>query len=189
MTNRIVKNTVVVASLLFGSLHTTAQTAFDGFTMTKGELCLVADYGQMTWTEYWEGKRLRENLNVGKFTSKQFMPMIGYGITNRIALFATVPHISNSSDAGYMAHMKGWQDLQMEAKIQLSKSRVWKGTLLTFGTVGFSTPVSDYIPDFYPIQSDWEPARLRPALLGITNWIKAGLPPYKPDILRREKSK
>ena len=67
--------------------------------MTKGELCLVADYGQMTWTEYWEGKRLRENLNVGKFTSKQFMPMIGYGITNRIAVFATVPHISNSSDA------------------------------------------------------------------------------------------
>jgi len=150
MTNRIIKNTIVVAALFFGSLDAIAQTAFDGFTMTKGELCLVADYGQMTWTEYWEGKRLRENLNVGKFTSKQFMPMIGYGITDRIAVFATVPHISNSSDAGYMAHMKGWQDLQMEAKIQLSKSRVWKGTLLTFGTVGFSTPVSDYIPDFLP---------------------------------------
>lgn len=150
MTKRIQWSTVVVAALLLTSTRATAQTAFDGFTMSKGELCLVAAYGEMNWTEYWEGKRLRENLNIGKFSSKQFMPMLGYGLTDRISLFATVPHISNSSDAGYMAHLKGWQDLQMEAKIQLSKTKIGKGTLSTFGTVGFSTPLTDYIPDFLP---------------------------------------
>lgn len=136
--------------LLAAAGTTRAQTAFDGFTMTKGELCLVADYGQSKWTEYWEGKRVRENLNVGEFTSKIFMPMLGYGITDRIAVFATVPYIDNSSDAGYMANLKGWQDLAMEAKVQLTKNRLGKGTLSSFATIGFSVPITDYIPDFLP---------------------------------------
>lgn len=118
--------------------------------MSKGELCLVATYGESTWKEYWEGKRLRENLNIGRFTSANFMPMAGYGITNRISLFATTAYISNSSDAGTMQHMKGWQDLHMEAKMQLSKTELGNSKLSSFVTVGFSLPISNYIPDFLP---------------------------------------
>ncbi len=150
MIRRIIKCVAILYLITGAALNTMAQTAFDGFTMAKGELCLVADYGESKWTEYWEGKRQRDNLNIGEFSSKIFMPMLGYGITDRISVFATVPYIHNTSDAGYMADLKGWQDLAVEAKVQLTKNRLGNGTLRSFATVGFSVPVTDYIPDFLP---------------------------------------
>ncbi|MBC6491069.1 hypothetical protein ACFSQD_15095 [Flavihumibacter stibioxidans] len=150
MIRRIFNRTAALLCLLGAGQTTIAQTAFDGFTMSKGELCLVATYGESKWTEYWEGKRLRENLNIGEFKSTNFMPMLGYGITDRISVFATAAYISNSSDKGTMQHLKGWQDLNMETKIQLSKTAFKNSKLSTFATVGFSVPLTSYIPDFLP---------------------------------------
>ena len=122
----------------------------DGWTMRKGELCLVTDYMQSSFTEYWEGKRLRENLNLGKFTSKVFMPMIGYGITNKLTAFAGVPYINNSSDAGTMTGKKGWQDLSLHVKYLLLDKSSNDWTYKLFGTAGVSFPITDYPPDFLP---------------------------------------
>src|SRR4249920_3464635 len=105
--------TLVFASFLIPAM---AQMPDDGFTMSKGELCLVACYKQSQWKEYWEGKRLRENLNIGTFTSKAFMPMLGYGVTGKLNLFASLPYINNSSHAGTMTGKKGWQDFSFAAK-------------------------------------------------------------------------
>jgi hypothetical protein len=132
------------------SFDTQAQTPNDGFTMSKGEICLVTDYGQSTWKEYWEGTRLRENLNLGTFTSKMIMPMAGYGLNDRLNLFAGLPYISTSSSAGQMTGMKGWQDLSIAAKYKLIKKKKEHGTFYTFLSAGFSFPISDYVPDFLP---------------------------------------
>src|SRR3954469_6431953 len=136
--------------LLFMTTTAMGQMPDDGWTMRKGELCLVTDYMQSSFTEYWEGKRLRENLNLGKFTSKVVMPMIGYGITDRLTAFAGVPHIDNSSDAGTMMGKKGWQDLSLDVKYLLwnKNSSAWNYKI--FATGGVSFPVSDYPPDFLP---------------------------------------
>jgi hypothetical protein len=134
--------------LIVGS--TSAQMPDDGFTMRKGELCLVTDYMQSSFTEYWEGKRLRENLNMGKFTSKVIMPMVGYGITDRLTAFAGVPYIDNSSDAGTMTGKKGWQDLSLELKYLFLNKKGKKIDYKLFGTTGFSFPLTDYPPDFLP---------------------------------------
>lgn len=136
-------------SVLF-SQTARAQTPTDGFTMSKGEICLVADYGQTKWTTYWEGTRLRENLNLGTFKANMIMPMAGYGFSDRLNLFAGLPHISTSSSAGQMTGMKGWQDLSISAKYKLIKKKNENGTFYTFLTAGFSIPVSDYVPDFLP---------------------------------------
>lgn len=118
--------------------------------MSKGELCLVGAYAQSSWKEYWEGTRLRENLNIGTFTSKRIMPMAGYGITDRWNVFAGLPHISNSSDAGTMMHMEGWQDLSLDVKFKAFDNKNKKLRLMTFFTAGGSTPISNYVPDFLP---------------------------------------
>jgi len=139
-----------ISMLMLISLKTQAQTPTDGFTMSKGEICLVTDYGQTTWKEYWEGTRLRENLNLGTFQSNMIMPMAGYGLSNRLNLFAGLPYISTSSTAGQMTGMKGWQDLSLSAKYKLIKKKNEQGTFYTFLTAGISFPVSDYVPDFLP---------------------------------------
>lgn len=127
-----------------------AQMPDDGFTMARGELCLVAGYKQASWNEYWEGKRLRDNKNLGTFTSKQAMPMFGIGITDRLNVFASLPYISNASSEGWMQPMKGWQDLSVAVKYQVAQRRTKSMTYTLFGTVSASLPSSNYVPDFLP---------------------------------------
>jgi len=127
-----------------------AQMPDDGFRMKKGELCVVMGYGQSKWDEYWEGKRLRNNLNLGTFTSKMIMPMLGYGITSKLTAFASLPHIDNSSDAGTMIGKKGWQDLTLALKYLALRKQLGKLDLSLFAQGEVSTPVNDYAPDFLP---------------------------------------
>lgn len=130
--------------------HLNAQTPNDGFSMKKGEICLVAGYGQSSWDAYWEGTLLRDNPNIGTFKSKMVMPMLGFGISNRLNVFASLPYIQNSSSAGYMSGMKGMQDLSIDAKYKLLKKPGKSGTFYTFLTAGFSLPASNYVPDHLP---------------------------------------
>lgn len=139
-----------ISLFMLVSANARAQSPTDGFSMSKGEICLVTDYGQTKWKQYWEGTRLRENLNLGTFNAKMVMPMAGYGLTDKLNLFAGLPHISTSSTAGQMTGMKGWQDLSIAAKYKLIKKKNEQGTFYTFLTAGFSFPVSDYVPDFLP---------------------------------------
>lgn len=135
----------------FISIDVIGQMPSDGFSMYKGEFCTVIGYGQSSWTEYWEGTRLRDNKNVGKFTSKMWMPMIAYGISDKLNVFAGLPYISNSSDAGTMLGKKGLQDISLEAKyLFLDKKNSKKSAFKGFITAGLSFPVSNYAPDFLP---------------------------------------
>jgi hypothetical protein len=93
------------------SIESKAQTPNDGFTMSKGEICLLTDYGQSSWKEYWEGTRLRENLNLGTFTSKMIMPMVGYGLSDKLNLLQVCSVSTSSLQAN--AGMEGWQDLSV----------------------------------------------------------------------------
>lgn len=127
-----------------------AQMPDDGFTMSKGELCLVAGYKGGKWKEYWEGTRLRENKNVGTFTTRQYMPMAGYGISNKLNVFASLPYISNSSDAGTMMPQRGWQDFSVAAKYRALHLQKKRFTYSLFATLGASVPSNKYVPDFLP---------------------------------------
>ena len=149
-TKSLIVSIVGVSLMMLISTTARAQTPTDGFSMSKGEICLVTDYGQTSWKEYWEGTRLRENLNLGTFRARMIMPMAGFGLTGKLNLFAGLPHISTSSTAGQMTGMKGWQDLSFAAKYKLVKKKNKQGTFYTFLTAGFSFPVSDYVPDFLP---------------------------------------
>jgi hypothetical protein len=157
---------IATACCFLYSAASTAQMPDDGWTMRKGELCLVTDYSQRSFTEYWEGKRLRENLNLGKFTSKAIMPMVGYGITDRLTAFAGLPHIDNSSDAGSMMGKKGWQDLSLHLKYLLLNKSSTDWTYKLFGTAGVSFPMTDYPPDFLPFSIGLGTTNLETRVIG-----------------------
>ena len=144
------KRIIALMVTIVVSINLSAQTPTDGFSMSKGEICLVGGYAQSTWDEYWEGTLLRSNPNVGTFTSKTIMPMLGYGLSNRLNFFASLPFINNSSSAGQMTGKKGWQDFSFDAKYKLVKKPMKSGTFYTFVTAGFSLPSSNYVPDHLP---------------------------------------
>lgn len=145
-----INNCLLLLALLYAAAAK-AQMPDDGFTMTKGELCLVAGYKQASWKEYWEGTRLRDNKNIGTFTSRMYMPMAGYGISDKLNVFASLPYISNSSNAGTMMPQKGWQDISVAAKYRFLQTRAKAPLQLSlFATVGASTPARNYVPDFLP---------------------------------------
>jgi hypothetical protein len=127
-----------------------AQMPDDGFTMDKGIVCAVATYGQSKWSNYWEGTRYRNNLNIGTFTSKTVMPMLAYGITNKLNIFAGLPYISNSSSAGNMTGKKGFQDFSVDAKYRAFNYTKRQFNFNLFAAAGFSLPASRYVPDFLP---------------------------------------
>lgn len=127
-----------------------SQTPSDGFSMAKGEICTVIDKGQTTWMHYWEGKRYRDNPNIGKFQADMWMPMFGYGLSSKLNLFAGLAHITTRSSGGYMTGMSGWQDLQLEAKYRILKKQKEKGSLFVFTTIGISAPASNYVADHLP---------------------------------------
>ena len=145
------KQTIFIISIFIFSMQGgMAQMPDDAFMMSKKELCLVAAYGQTSWSQYWEGNKKRSNANIGKFTSKMYMPMLGYGITGQLNIYASLPFIDNSSNAGNITGKKGWQDAAVSAKYQLfgkiKKHWMYSG----FGSAGLSIPAGNYTPDFLP---------------------------------------
>ena len=118
--------------------------------MPTGTLCTGFMYQHDSWTEYWEGSLKRVNGNVGKFTGNNVMWYGVYGLTPKINLMASVPYISNKLSQGTLMGMSGVQDLMISGKYKLLDFEQGPGKFKTFVVATFSTPLSDYTPDFYP---------------------------------------
>lgn len=145
----MIKFTLSVAAL-FVFTGLAAQMPNDGIFLTKGELCAVATYHHSSWKKYWEGERLRENSNIGTVRTQAIMPMAGYGITNRINVFAGLPYIWTKATAGTMAGQRGWQDLSVGVKAKFYE--IEKGSIKASvqGFAGYSLPVTNYVANYLP---------------------------------------
>lgn len=73
-----------------------------------------------------------------------------YGITNKINVIAALPYVRTKGDVGPNNQQEGLQDLSVTAKWAAWGRKLGKGRLTTFLIGGYSTPVSDYNPDFLP---------------------------------------
>ncbi len=130
---------------------TEAQTPSDALMMKKSELCIAALYQHDTWDHYWEGTLLRENLNIGTLTRTNVMPMIAYGITERLNVILSLPYVSTSASGGQMAGVSGFQDFSIFAKYKILNLEKTSGSFQTFGTVGYSLPATSYLSDYMPL--------------------------------------
>jgi len=127
------------------------QTLTDGLMMPKKNLCTGFMYTHDQWTDYWEGELKRDNGNIGKVTTQSIMWVGNYGITNKVNVIAMLPYIKTKASMGTLQGMEGVQDLSVGVKYNFFKKKFEKSAFNTFVVLNFSTPLSDYTPDFVPL--------------------------------------
>lgn len=145
------KNFTFSVLLVFGLINVHAQTLTDGLMMPKKNLCTGLMYTNDQWTEYWEGELKRENGNIGKITTQSLMWVGNYGITDKINVIAMLPYVKTEASQGTLHSMEGIQDLSIGVKYNFFGKKFEKSAINVFGVLNFSTPLSDYTPDFFPL--------------------------------------
>ncbi|WP_367389251.1 transporter [Lewinella sp. LCG006] len=139
--------------LLSPSLFLSAQTPSDALMMESKQACVLLEYNYGSFDQYWEGGLLRENQTIATVKRNTVMPMIAVGIWDKLNFYLGVPYIKTESsdpNGGKFAGASGLQDLSAAIKYQVLNIEGGKGTFSAFATIGFSTPVSNYLPDYMP---------------------------------------
>lgn len=137
--------------LLLCFMQANAQTDIDGLMMQKNFFCVGPTAGYSSWKNYWEGTLKRDNLNMGRVSTTNFMLMGNYGITSKLNLLFGLPYIKTKASAGNMAGQKGLQDLSLMLKWVAYQKHIYNGDFKTFLMGGYSTPLSNYTADFLPL--------------------------------------
>jgi hypothetical protein len=128
-----------------------AQIDNDAIMMNKKQWCNGATYMYSGWDHYWEGTFKRNNQNIGTLTTQSVMAMTNYGISDKLNVIASVPYVWTHASEGTLHGMKGFQDLSLFLKWKALVLPVGSGKLSLFAVGGFSTPVTKYETDFYPM--------------------------------------
>lgn len=139
--------------LLFLWYESYAQTPTDALLMQSGQACVLLDGSYGSFDEYWEGSLLRENQTIATVNRNSIMPMVAFGILKNLTVFLGAPYISTEStepNGGKFAGASGFQDLTLAAKYRFLNLEGEKGNLSSFAALGFSTPVTNYLPDYMP---------------------------------------
>lgn len=139
--------------LLFLGVQLHAQTPSDAIMMKGKQVCLLLDYNFSKFDHYWEGDFKRDNPTIGTVRRHSVMPMMAIGILDNLNVYAGVPHISTSSsnpNGGKFAGVSGFQDLTLAVKYRWLHKALRKGHLSSLATVGFATPISNYLSDYMP---------------------------------------
>lgn len=139
---------VVLAAITKNAL---AQTPTDGLMMGKNLFCTGFMYTNDKWTDYWEGGLKRDNGNIGTITTQSLMYYGVYGITGKLNIVAMLPYVKTEASQGTLHSMEGIQDLSLGVKYNFIRKEWNKFTFRAFGGLYFSTPLSDYTPDFIPL--------------------------------------
>ncbi|MFN0037465.1 MAG: hypothetical protein ACKVUS_20585 [Saprospiraceae bacterium] len=126
------------------------QSPNDGLMMPQGQLCILGQYSNSEWEDYWQGETKRSNLNLGTVTTQSAMLMANYGITKNLNAMIGVPYIWTDASVSYLQGESGLQDLSVFLKYQALEMAAAGGKFKVQATGGLSTPVSNYTGDFLP---------------------------------------
>ncbi|PKQ43655.1 transporter [Confluentibacter flavum] len=130
-----------------------AQTPSDAIMMNAEQACILLEYNYGSFDQYWEGTSLRENQTIATVKRNTVMPMLAVGILDKLNFFVGVPYIKTESsdpNGGKFAGAKGFQDVSVALKYQILNKVKNNGTFTALATVGFSTPITNYLPDYMP---------------------------------------
>ena len=141
--------TIGIISLM--TLSASAQTPNDALMMNKGQICIALPYAQESWTNYWEADLKRSNANLGKVTTKSIMPQFALGLFDNLNLLGGVNYISTAASQGTLRGHSGLQDASILLKYKPLSIKIDEHELAGFIVAGFTTPVSNYYPDYMPL--------------------------------------
>lgn len=139
--------------LLVFSTYSLAQSPTDELMMPKNDFCLLFNYEYGEFNQYWEGDFLRKNETIATVQRRTAMLMAAYGITEKLDVYAGLPYVSTNSttpNGGKFAGTFGVQDLSIGMKYKALEKSSDKGDFSLYGSVLFSTPVSNYLSDYQP---------------------------------------
>lgn len=128
-----------------------AQTPTDLDFVNGGSICVAAGYNYSAWNKYWQGENLIENGNVGTVSTQQVGLGFNLGIIDRLNVIVQLPYIITHPNQGTLKGQHGLQDIKLNLKGNYGELKIGSGTLKLAGVLGFSTPVSDYLVDFAPL--------------------------------------
>ncbi len=143
----------ILILMIVGMTTVRSQTPSDAIMMTKGQFCLGVVYEHSWFDEYWEGTKLRTNGTIATVNRNSVNAMVAVGLFDRLNLLVGVPYVSTNStepNGGYFAGASGFSDLNLAIKGTILDKPVGAGNLALLGTIGFSTPMSDYLSDYRP---------------------------------------
>ncbi len=127
-----------------------AQTPSDDLMMKKGEICIALMYDDGAWDEYWEGPTLRTNANIGTLSRNTLGPMIAYGIIDKLNMHVGAAYVQTEASGGQQTGVEGIQDLSLSLKYEFFNKQAGKGKVSFLSTLGFSTPLTNYLSDYMP---------------------------------------
>lgn len=138
-----------------------AQTIDDGIMLEKGGLLAGGVFTHDRWDEYWEGTLRRNNGNIGTLTTNTNVWVANYGLTRKLNIIGTVPHVWTSASRGVLHDASGFQDLTLAAKYSFfDRAATRIGSVRAIAVVSAGIPMSDYTPDFYPLSIGSQSKRL-----------------------------
>ncbi|MCS6929099.1 MAG: transporter [Saprospiraceae bacterium] len=140
-----------LAVTFFCSQWAIAQLPNDALMLSRGQWCVMTQYVHDHWTHYWEGSTKRSNLNLGTVTVQSIAVGLNYALANRLNLIAMLPYVWTYSSASYLDGQRGVQDLSLWIKYQLFEVKASLGEFRLQATGGLSTPVSNYVADYMPL--------------------------------------
>jgi hypothetical protein len=135
---------------LFSCSAAFAQMPTDGLMMPQGQLCILGQYSNSQWENYWQGETKRSNNNLGTVSTQSALLMGNYGITSKLNAMIGVPFVWTDASASYLDGQQGLQDVSIFLKYQALEKAALGGAFKVQATGGLSTPVSNYTGDFLP---------------------------------------
>jgi len=138
---------------LFIATSIQAQTPSDAVMMGSRMLCVLFDYNQGRFDQYWEGPNLRENQTIATVRSTTVLGMAAIGISNNLNVYVGLPHITTESstpNGGKFAGVSAFQDFTLAVKYKAYQKDFENGQLRILGTIGFSAPSTNYLADYRP---------------------------------------
>jgi hypothetical protein len=144
---------VLVATFLSARAPTLrAQGVDDGVLMSRRAMTAGVVYARDSWSEYWEGTRLRSNGNVGTVTTQSIVFVGAYGVTDRLTVFSSLPYVWTGASQGTLQPQSGVQDLAVAAKYRLARLDLGgRGALSAFVAGAAMLPATEYSPDLMPL--------------------------------------
>lgn len=128
-----------------------AQNDVDGIMMGKNLFCAGVMAANSSWSQYWEGTRLRINENLGTVKTGMVGAMGSYGVSKNLNLLFSLPYVQTKATAGQLKGFNGLQDVSVWAKYRVFRKKTTRSSFSVFGIGGFSTPTHNYVKDYLPL--------------------------------------
>ena len=142
---------IIIGIISLMTFSASAQTPNDALMMGKGQICIALPYAQESWTNYWEADLKRSNANLGKVSTKAIMPQFALGLFDNLNILGGVNYISTAASQGTLRGHSGLQDVSILLKYKPLSIKLNEHELAGFIVAGFSTPISNYYPDYMPL--------------------------------------